>query len=123
VEARSVLEYDIVAVGPGRPEAVGASWPEQLSVEDLAQERLRVVVELAGGRLVQDRGELSLELPGVEEELPVDEAADRLQIGFDRARAGEGRDGNVAEVDVLAVRAGVLDREQRLPFLLRVLVP
>ena len=47
------------------------------------EERLRVVVELARRRVVEDRRELALQIPGVEEELPVDV---RHELGERRAR-------------------------------------
>ena len=71
-EARPVLEHDVVAVGVRGPEAVDAARGEQLVADDLVEQLLRVVVELARGGLLEDRGELALQLPRVEEELPVD---------------------------------------------------
>ena len=48
-------------------------------LDDAVEHRLRVLVELAGGRpargVVEDVGERALHLPGVEERLPVDVAA------------------------------------------------
>ena len=66
------VDDDVVAVGMRRPEAVDATRTQRSPLQDLAQKRLRVVVKLARRRVVQDRRELALQIPGVEEELPVD---------------------------------------------------
>src|SRR4029453_18175507 len=90
---------------------------------DLAQELLGVVEELARGRLLQDRGEATLELPGVEEELPVDVRNELLERWLDHSRFGELGNRKLVEVDPLAVRAGLLDRQERLSLLLGMLCP
>ena len=84
-EARLVviLDNDVVAVGRRRPEAVDAARGEQAVPDDLVEQLLRVVVELARLRPVEDRRELALQLPGVEEELPVDVLAQRLERRLD----------------------------------------
>ena len=72
---------------PYPPRAVSCSLGD-----DLVQQRVRVVEQLAGlGELVQDRRVLALQLPGEEEELPVDQLAQFGQRGSDRAHAGESR--------------------------------
>ena len=89
-EARAV-DHDVVALGVRRPESVDADGAQRRSLKDLAQERLGVVVELLRRRVREDRRELALELPGVEEELPVDERDEVGQRGLDEARADERR--------------------------------
>ena len=59
----------------------------RLVTNDLVEERLRVVPELARGGLVEDLRELPLQLPRVEEELPVDVVAERGEIGLHLAPA------------------------------------
>src|SRR4029450_10432195 len=90
---------------------------------DLAQELLGVVEELARGRLLQDRGEATLELPGAEEELPVDLRIELLELWLDHSLFGELGNRKLVEVDPLAVRAGLLDRQERLSLLLGMLCP
>ncbi len=68
------------------PEAVDA--PRAASVagrDDLVELGERVVVELARGRMLEDRREAALQVPGVEEELPVDVADELGERGRDRA--------------------------------------
>src|SRR5439155_12815618 len=89
---------------------------------DLVEEREPVVVELARLRPLQDRRKAPLQLPGVEEELPVDKGTQCYEVWLDRARAGERRSGDVLEGDAGAVRARRLDRQQRLSVALRVLL-
>ena len=48
--------------------------PDEPSPDDLVEQRRRVVVQLARRRLLEDRREAPLQLPGVEEERPVDVA-------------------------------------------------
>src|SRR5262249_61493969 len=89
-ETRAV-EDDVVAVGARGPEAVDAAGTQEVVACDLAQHGQRIVVELARCRLVQDRRELALQIPRVEEELPVDERHELGGFGRDVARAGERR--------------------------------
>src|SRR5206468_12100147 len=67
--ARAV-DDDIVAVRVRRPEAVDAPCGQRGALKDRAEERLRVVVELTRRRVLEDRRELALQVPRVEEELP-----------------------------------------------------
>src|SRR5207253_2307524 len=78
--------------------------------------------QLARGRLLEDGGELPLQLPRVEEELPVDVFAQRRELRLDDPCAGERRRGQVVERQLLTVRARLLDGKERLPLALRVLV-
>src|SRR5262249_51756076 len=84
---------------------------------DLVEELLRVLPELARRRLVEELRVLPLQLPRVEEELPVDVFAQRLELGLHHAHAGELRRRQVAELEPRAVRARLLDRAQRLALL------
>ena len=96
------------------PEAVDPAGGEE-AVPRLVEELLRVVVELAGRGLLEDRREASLQLPGMEEELPVHVPTQRGQIGLDDPRAGELRSLEGVELDLLAVLSRGLDRDERLP--------
>src|SRR6266540_2075316 len=116
------VDNDIVAVGRRRPEAVDAARGEQPAGDDLAEQLERVVVEVPRRRLLENRRELPLQLPGVEEELPVDELAQRLERRLGEAHAGERRGDDVLELDAMPVFARLRDRQQGLAFLLRVLV-
>src|SRR5207253_12179 len=97
-----------------RPEAVDAPGGERALAEDLLELLLCVVVELARGRLLEDRRELALQLPGVEEELPVDVAHELRRLDGALPDAGEGRDREVVEGDAVTVRARGFERQQRL---------
>ena len=84
---------------------------------------VRVVVELARLRPLEDRRELALQLPGVEEELPVDVAARALEVGLDVARPGERRRRQVVEATrARGSPARLGEREQRLARALGVLL-
>ena len=72
-EALAGRKHDVVALGLRGPEAVDAMSAEQPVADDLVQLRDGVVVELPRRRLLENRRELPLQLPGMEEELPVDE--------------------------------------------------
>src|SRR5207248_7372216 len=104
-EARLVviMDNDIVAVGRRRPEAVDASRGKELPVDDLVEQLLGVVPQLARGRLLEDRGELALQLPRIEEELPVDVFAKRFERRLDEPHTGELRRRKLVEGDALAV--------------------
>ena len=54
------------------------------SRDDLVERGERVVVELARRRMVEDRRELPLQVPGVEEELPVDVRDELGELRLDR---------------------------------------
>ena len=117
----AVCCFDVVAVGSSTPPAVHAASLQELLVDDLTEQLLRVVVELTGGRLVEDRGELPLQLPGVEEELPIDVLNERRERRLEHLRAKQRRLRQVFERNALFVCACVLDREQRLALFLGVL--
>ena len=74
--ARVLVEHDVVAYGGRGPEAVDAACAKQPALDDLAQQLARVVIEIACRRpdpgVVEDLRETALQLPGVEEERPVD---------------------------------------------------
>ena len=57
-----------------RPVPVHPSALQQVVADDLVEELAGVVVQLARGRVVEDRREAALQVPGVEEERPVDVA-------------------------------------------------
>src|SRR4029079_10817954 len=78
--------------------------------------------ELARCGRLEYRRELPLQLPGVEEELPVDVVAQRRQVGLDDTRARELGYVKVGERDTLPVRPRLGEREQRLAALLLVLL-
>ena len=84
-EAHAAVEHDVVLLRARRPEAVDGPRREQPAGDDLVEQRVRRREEVARGLaldgVVEDRGVAALELPGVEEERPVDVAAqdrDRL---------------------------------------------
>src|SRR5581483_709991 len=117
-----IVDNDIVAVGRRRPEAVDTPRRDQPVADDLVEERLRVVEELARGGLGEERRVAALDLPGVEEELPVDVLAQGLERRLDDSDARERRHIERVELDGLAVRARGGDREERLAIALGVLV-
>src|SRR5204862_8036768 len=92
-EPDAVVEGDVVAVGARRPEAVDTGRPQPALRLDLVQQLLRVAEQLASrralGRAVQDRRVLALELPGVEEERPVDVLAQLCERWLDDLSSGE----------------------------------
>src|SRR5947209_496621 len=96
-----VVERDVVAVGARGPETVNAACLEPTVGLDLVEQLLRVAEELARGRAlrraVQDRRVFALELPGVEEERPVDVLAQLGELRLDHLPAHEGRLGKLAE--------------------------
>ena len=118
----SLVQDDVVALGVRGPEAEHAPRSEEPLVNDPVEQALRVVEELARRGLLEDRRELALQLPGVEEELPVDVLAERGEVGLDQAAAGELRHGQVVERDAVPVRARLRERQQRLALLLGVQV-
>src|ERR1022692_1664250 len=69
---RVSVDQDVVAIRAGRPEAVDTAGLEAAPGDDLVEQGIRLVVQLAGHRLVEDRRGLTFQLPGPEEELPVD---------------------------------------------------
>src|SRR5205085_576645 len=87
----------------------------------------RVGVELARRgahlRVVEDGREAALELPGVEEERPVDVRDHRSELGLDHAQAGEGRLLQDVKAEAGAILAGRFQREDGPRHLLRVLQP
>ena len=100
-----ILDNDIVAVGRRGPEAVDAPRGEQPVADNLVEQLLRVVVQLARSRLLEDRRVAPLELPRVEEELPVDVLEGRLE----HPHAGERGHRQLVERDALVVRARGVD--------------
>src|SRR5262249_3809991 len=102
------------------PEAEDAARGEQPLVDDAVEQALGVVPELPRGRLLENRGKLALELPGVEEELPVDVLAERPEVGLHEPVTGELRHRQVVECEAKAVLACASERQQRLALLLGV---
>ena len=125
-KAQAVRQRDVVALRGGRPEAVHAPCLQELAGDDLVQELVCVLVELAGrladDRVVQDLGEAPLQLPGVEEESPVDVLAQDRQRRLHDAEARERGRRQVLGVplDRRPVRARASEREQRLALLFAV---
>ena len=113
-------DQDVIAFGVRGPEAISAAGIEVVLGGDLIEQSVRVIEELTCRRLAEDRGVLAFHFPGEEEELPVDHPAQRGQVWLDRANAGEGRDGQVVERDLLTICAGLLKGQQGT--LLRLLV-
>ena len=103
-EAHAALEHDVVALGAAPARSRRRRGLQEAVAHDLVEQRRRVVVELARRRLLEDRRELALQLPGVEEELPVDVGAQLRERRLDGARAGERGLGEVVEGERLAVR-------------------
>ena len=118
-KARAVLEDDVVALGGRGPETVDAFGPQPVVGLDLVEHLLGVPKQLARDRAVrralQDGGELSLQLPGVEEKGPVDVLAQLRDPGFDDLCAYEGRRGQVVESELQPLRARIHEREQGAP--------
>ena len=118
-KARAVLEDDVVALGGRGPETIDAFGPQPVVGLDLVEHLLGVPKQLARDRAVrralQDGGELSLQLPGVEEEGPVDVLAQLRDPGFDDLRAHKGRRGQVVESELQPLRARIHEREQGAP--------
>ena len=117
------VDDDVVPFGMRGPEAVDAARAQRRPLQDLAQERLRVVVDLACRRVVEDRRELALQIPGVEEELPVDV---RDEVGERRGRpartpanGGAGRSSKRTDTRFARARR---ERQKRPLELLRMLV-
>src|SRR5206468_4485780 len=108
-EPRSLVEDDVVSLGVRRPVTVDAARLQRAVAHDLVQKGLRVVVELARCRLLEDPRELSFQLPGMEEELPVDVLTERRELRFDGPHAGEGCGWQLAERNALLVRTRILD--------------
>src|SRR5205807_5577736 len=65
-EACSLLERNVVALGARGPVPVYATCLERTVAEDLLQQLLRIVEELARRRLREDRRVLPLQLPSME---------------------------------------------------------
>src|SRR5205823_14344592 len=114
---------DIVTVGRRRPEAVDAARGDELPVDDLVEQLLRVVPELTRGRLLEDRRELPLQLPRMEEELPVAVLAQRLERRLHDADTGELWRCELVEPDPLAILLRVGEPQQGLAFAFGVLLP
>ena len=128
VAVRGLLPEEAEAVSPSSPATTTSSpsdprarsrdtaGDEQAFRDDLVEQhagRRRTARAAAG--LLEDRRERALQLPGVEEELPVDVLAERRRAAARRARAaGERGLGEVAERDHVPVRPRLLEGEQRL---------
>ncbi len=67
-----VTDDDVVALRARRPEPVDPARREAAVAHDLRELGECVVVQFARGRILEDRRVASLEIPGVDEELPVD---------------------------------------------------
>jgi hypothetical protein len=120
-EAGPAVHDDVVAVRVRGPEAVDPARLQQVARDDLVEQGEPVVEQLPGRRLVQDRRVLALQLPGGEEELPVDQLAELGQAGRDNARPGERGYRKVVEADLVAVGPGLPQRHQRAALLVGVL--
>ena len=70
------VHHDVVVFARGGPEAVNARRGEEPLANDAVEETLRGLVHVAGGRavlrMIENRGEASLQLPGGKEERPID---------------------------------------------------
>ena len=98
--------------------AVHAARDEERLVDDPVEQRVAGVEQVARGALLgmlENRRVAALEVPGVEEERPVDVGAQLLQGGLDEARTREGRSREVVGVprDRGAALAGGAERQQR----------
>ena len=86
-EADAAVEHDVVALGPRRPEAVDAARLQRSVGGDLVEQLVRGLEEVARDlallRVVEDRRVAALELPGVEEERPVDVVAQHGDLLLD----------------------------------------
>ena len=106
------LDDDVIALGAGGPEPVHAAGLQQAAVNDLVQQPLPVIEDLAGGGLLEYRRIAPLQLPGGEEELPVDEVAQQPQVWLEDPGPGAGGHGQLAEVQLLPVRPRLCQRHQ-----------
>ena len=83
VLAPIAVDDDIVTFAGGRPEPIDAIRGQQPLVDDAPKQRLGVLVEIARRgsvlRMVENRREATLQLPGGEEERPVDVRHDGLE--------------------------------------------
>ena len=126
-EAHPAVEDQVVGLGAGRPEPVDTARRQQLAGHDLVQQLARRPKELARRgahlRMLEDGRETSLQLPGVEEEGPVDVGDQCLQVGFERAQAREGRLVQALEGEASPVLARGLQGKDRPRHLFRVLDP
>src|SRR5581483_10202305 len=100
-------------LGVRGPEAIYAARAKRLVANDRLEQCTRVVVELPRRRVVEQRGKLSLQVPGAEEKLPVDVVDELADSRLDEARPDERRGREVVERDARAVGAGLGQREQR----------
>ena len=88
-------QHDVVSLAVGPPEAVGGARLQAPGSDDLIEQLVRVGEQLASlrseVRVVEDLRIGTLQLPRGEEERPVDDRAEFLERGLQRARAREGR--------------------------------
>src|SRR5207302_3514453 len=93
----------VVPFGPSAPEPVDTPGGQLASGDDLVQQGLRVLVQVPRGgahlRVVEDGREAAAQLPGMEEEGPVDVLAEHLQPRLHDPGPGELRHRQVAEVE------------------------
>ena len=99
------VEDEVVAVGVGRPQAVDAVRGDRSGGDQLVEHGGRVLEQVPRCRavagVVEDVGEPAPDLPGVEEERPVDVAGDLRQRHVPQlSPPGERGDGQVGGVPV-----------------------
>ncbi len=82
------------------------------SGDDLVEQRVGVVEQFAGHRLIENRRVLALELPGQEQELPVDHCAQVFDLRADDLRAHKCGRGQIVEGDDLPVGPGLVQAQQ-----------
>ena len=123
----AVLEHDVVALGARRPEAVDAARLQRAvrarsrrAARSPPSKSSRATAPFSGSSRIA--GIPALQLPGVEEELPVDVLAQRREVRLDEPRARERRRREVVHVPVdrRSARRVPREREQRLAPLLGV---
>ncbi len=109
-EPGPAVEKDIVAFAARRPEAEDALRAQARVAHDLVEQLRGVVVELGCRGILQNRRELALQLPRVEEELPVDVVAEGRELRVDELPAREGRHRQVVVGHPEAVCTRLLER-------------
>src|SRR4029078_8078405 len=98
------VQRDFVAVARRRPEAVDAARAQLAARDDVVQQLARVRVQLARGRallrVIEERRGSPDQLPGREEERPVDVVDQLAERHLDLARAQDGGRGKVSWTEV-----------------------
>ena len=111
-----VVEREVVSVGVRGPKAVDAAGFQPPLCLDLVEQLLRVGEQLArrGAMrgVVEDRGVLALQLPGMEEKGPVDVLAELGDRGLDHFPADKRRLCQVGERQAKALGPCVHQRQQ-----------